>query len=140
MAFTVVGGSAYQAVAIVKLVENDPRYGFLPRTSKIATCKVDPETSGSKLGELLLKAVLQDAATRDSAGLFVKVHPHHTRLVALLEDFGFVDTEQRTVSGEVGSICAPGGRPRGRRPAGRSAALGIATRNGRRVATYSSLG
>lgn len=100
-AFVIEEGSTYQAVAIVKFVEDDPGYAFPRQTSKIATFKVDPEAGGSKLGELLLKAVLYDAALRDSDGLFVEVGPHHARLVALLEDFGFADTTLRTVSEEL---------------------------------------
>lgn len=101
LAFIVQEDSTYQAVAIIKFVEDDPRYGFPPQTSKIATFKVDPDAGGSKLGELLLKAVLYDAAARDSAGLFVEVGPHHRRLIALLQDFGFSETGVGTVSGEL---------------------------------------
>jgi hypothetical protein len=54
-----------------------------------------------KLGELLLKAVLLDAADRDAPGLFVEVHGHHDRLVDFLTQFGFIDTSRRSRAGEL---------------------------------------
>jgi len=62
--FAVIIDGAYQAVAILKLEEDDRRYGFPAGTTKIATLKVHDDHGGSKLGELLLKAVLSDAHER----------------------------------------------------------------------------
>jgi ribosomal protein S18 acetylase RimI-like enzyme len=101
VAFVIAHDGAYQAVALIKLVEDDPAYDFPPGTSKLSTFKVDPTAGGLKLGELLLKAVLLDAAERDCPGVFVEVHRHHGQLIGWLEDFGFVDTGQRTVADEL---------------------------------------
>jgi len=98
--FAVIIDGAYQAVAILKLEEDDRRYGFPAGTTKIATLKVHDDHGGSKLGELLLKALLSDAHERGAAGLFVEVHPRHKQLIGFLADFGFTDTKQRVSGGQ----------------------------------------
>lgn len=101
LVFVVEEEGRYAAIAIVKLVEDDASYGFDPGTSKLATFKVSPDHGGLKLGELLLKAVLFDAADRSAPGLFVEVHGHHEPLIAPLGLFGFRDDGHRTSAGEL---------------------------------------
>ncbi len=68
---------------------------------KLSTFKVAAEASGYKYGELLLKAVFDQAATEGHDGLFVTVFPRHEGLRSLLEDFGFMALPSPTGLGEL---------------------------------------
>ena len=59
------------------------------------------ESAGFRLGELLLKAVFQYARNRKFHSLYVTVFERHEGLVALMQDFGFVEHDARTGLGEL---------------------------------------
>lgn len=99
--FIVRQEGAYAALAILKARETDCEYGFFEPVCKIATLKVEPQRGGSKLGELLLKAIFADASARHVASLYVEVHGKHGLLVELLELFGFSDSGHRTGRDEL---------------------------------------
>jgi L-amino acid N-acyltransferase YncA len=99
--FVIRQDNAYAALAILKAIETDCSYGFSEPVCKIATLKVEPQRGGSKLGELLLKAIFSDASAREVSSLYVEVHQKHKMLIELLELFGFFDSGQRTERGEL---------------------------------------
>ncbi|MBM7806773.1 GNAT superfamily N-acetyltransferase [Geodermatophilus bullaregiensis] len=89
--YVVFDDGKYAALAIVKRREASSSYDFPVPITKIATLKVDADYSGSKYGELLLKAIFQDWAGRDGS-LYVEVYSKHQALVALLNSFGFIQS------------------------------------------------
>lgn len=97
----VVGGDdgAIAALCILK-DEDDGEYGLPRRRMKLCTLKVAETFRGQRLGELLVKAALQEAITRGLAGLSVTVFNKHIDLITLLTDLGFEDTERTTGLGE----------------------------------------
>lgn len=84
----------------------------LPRpVIKISTFKVGTDFGHSKLGELLLKAIFSEVNHRGAGALYVEVFDKQQALIALLNNFGFVDIDARTVRGELvlGKTLRPGG-------------------------------
>lgn len=81
----------YDAIAIVKVEDTHP--GDPSRTStKISTFKVAPHRAGDKVGELLLRTILDWASGQPAVtSLFVEVRPHESKepLLRFLEQFGF---------------------------------------------------
>ena len=88
------------AVAIVKREEDRP-YELMGRVLKMSSFKVSEEFQGRRYGELLLRAVFDYAHANGYDRLYVTVFPHHQRLIALFEDFGFFDFNATTKLGEV---------------------------------------
>jgi GNAT superfamily N-acetyltransferase len=81
----------YDAIAIVKIADEHPED---PRNTatKLSTFKVAPHRAGEKVGELLLRAVLEWAHGQPSVdSLFVEVRPDQGKepLLRFLEQFGF---------------------------------------------------
>jgi len=68
---------------------------------KISTLKVAEEYNGNKYGELLLKAIFEEARSLGVGGLYVTVFEKHQLLITLLEDFGFEAAGARTALGEL---------------------------------------
>lgn len=90
----------YAAIAILKLNEPDCEYGFAKPVTKISTFKVGPEFSGSRYGELLLKAVLQSHHDHQIGSAYVEVWDHHQPLIEFLSLFGYVEAA-KSAKGEV---------------------------------------
>jgi len=88
------------AVCIVKH-EQQPQPWMLGKTLKICTFKVAEDFGGLRLGELLLKTVMEYAAANGYETLFVTVFGKYVRLVDLLTSFGFEDVGQATQRGEM---------------------------------------
>lgn len=83
---------SYAAIAIVKIDEPDCeyKYNFTMPVTKISTFKVGQDFSGSRYGELLLKAVLQSHQDHRVASAYVEVLPRHQRLIDFMSTFGYV--------------------------------------------------
>ncbi len=84
----------YAAIAIVKINESDCAYPFTQPVSKISTFKVAEQFSGSRYGELLLKAVLRSHHDHGVGSAYVEVRPHHQPLIDFLGQFGYVEGAQ----------------------------------------------
>lgn len=97
--FVIEEDGAYAALALMKF-ENDCEYAIEGPVVKISTFKVSEDHSGVKYGELLLKAILHNLTTTESANLYVEVLPSHPEVLEFLAAFGFVDQGQRTGRGE----------------------------------------
>lgn len=81
----------YDAIAIVKIQDAHPA-GLARTSTKISTFKVAPHRAGDKVGELLLRTVLDWATGQPSVtSLFVEVRPDDSKeaLMRFLEQFGF---------------------------------------------------
>lgn len=65
-------------------------------TLKICTFKIADDALGFKLGELLLRAVFDHAATNDFATLFVETYPKQSHLIHLFETFGFFHAGEKS--------------------------------------------
>lgn len=90
---------AYAGLALLK-PEADCAYAFDGPVVKVSTFKVSGAHSGVKYGELLLKAILMEAAATDCMSLYVEVLPSHPEVMDFLEAFGFEDSGHRTTRGE----------------------------------------
>jgi len=90
----------YAAIAIVKIREDDCEYDFVHPVSKISTFKVAQQFSGSRYGELLLKAVLQSHHDHHVSSAYVEVWDHHQPLIDFLGQFGYVSAG-RSQKGET---------------------------------------
>jgi L-amino acid N-acyltransferase YncA len=86
------GGCA--GVTIAKVSKAQPPERHL----KICSFKIADE--GQKYGELLLKALFEHCYANDYKKAYLTVYPHHTRLAALLEQFGFVKQPEPSGRGE----------------------------------------
>lgn len=91
---------AHAAIALLK-VEPSGEHGVPGPLLKISTFKVAPNYSGQKYGELLLKAIFEQAHTDDMAGIFVTVFAKQQALIDLLDDFGFKVQPVMTAAGEL---------------------------------------
>jgi GNAT superfamily N-acetyltransferase len=88
--FVVRQGSVYAGLALLKH-ETDCEYRLCDPVLKISTFKVDEHFSGSKYGELLLKAIFSYANSKGAATLYLEVFERHDSLKLLLAEFGFVE-------------------------------------------------
>jgi hypothetical protein len=103
-------GDRHAALALLK-PEADCGYDLAQPVVKICTFKVSADHPDVKFGELLLKAILMDAAESPTATLYVEVLPSHPEVVGFLENFGFFDTGHRNGRGE--HVLAKSLRPAG---------------------------
>jgi GNAT superfamily N-acetyltransferase len=87
-ALVIDGDGEHAAISILKR-EPTGEHGLPGPQLKVSTFKVADGYSGQKYGELLLKAIFEQAHTERYTGLFVTVLEKHEGLIALLEDFGF---------------------------------------------------
>lgn len=87
-ALVIDGDDEHAAIAILKR-EPTGEHGLAGPQLKVCTFKVADGYSGQKYGELLLKAIFEQAHTEDYIGLFVTVLDKQEALIALLGDFGF---------------------------------------------------
>jgi GNAT superfamily N-acetyltransferase len=100
-ALLVDGHSEHAALTILKK-EQTGEYGIVGPALKLCTFKVANGYSGQKYGELLLKAVFEQAHVEAFASLYVTVFDKHELLIALLEDFGFeIQPDRLTSLGEL---------------------------------------
>jgi GNAT superfamily N-acetyltransferase len=88
--FIVTVEDEYAGLALLKH-EDDADYELEKPIVKISTFKVDPDRSGSKYGELLLKSIFMYAYQQRVASLYVTIFAHHESLRALLGEFGFAE-------------------------------------------------
>lgn len=103
-------GDRHAALALLK-PEPDCEYDLAQPVVKICTFKVSSDHPDVKFGELLLKAILMDAAESTTSTLYVEVLPSHPEVVGFLENFGFYDTGHRNERGE--HVLAKSLRPAG---------------------------
>lgn len=88
---------SYEAISIVKSKDEHP----IRRNSyaiKISTFKVSDHAKGRRLGELLLKTILNWAYREPGrpSEIFVEVRDEKDRLIDFLEDFGFSKIKDKT--------------------------------------------
>lgn len=90
-------------LAAVCLLKDEPggEYSIAGPLLKISTFKVSPECSGNKYGELLLKAVFDQCATSQVAGIYVTVFEKHAELLDVFAAFGFDTIDERSSLGEL---------------------------------------
>jgi GNAT superfamily N-acetyltransferase/rRNA-processing protein FCF1 len=89
------------AAVVIVNPENKPPSPASGRVLKICTMKVADDAFGMRYGELLLKVVFDYAAQNRYEWLYVTTFEKQEHLIQLLEDFGFVPTEERTGLGEL---------------------------------------
>lgn len=100
-ALLIHGDEEHAGIAILKR-EPTGEHGLTGPQLKVCTFKVADGYSGQKYGELLLKAIFEQAHTERYVGLYVTVLDKQEALIALLEDFGFQSLpEVRTSVGEL---------------------------------------
>jgi GNAT superfamily N-acetyltransferase len=87
-ALVIDGEDEHAGIAILKR-EPTGEHGLPGPQLKVCTFKVADSYSGQKYGELLLKAIFEQAHTEGYVGLFVSVLEKQQALISLLEDFGF---------------------------------------------------
>lgn len=98
-AWVIAGAQGYAAVAIVK-EEDGTEIDRPGRTLKICSFKVSDDANGQKFGELLLKAIFEQADAKNVSQLYVTVYPKHEPLVALMKQFGFTPLPGGRKTGE----------------------------------------
>lgn len=96
----VAGAADYAAVCIVK-PESPCEYGLAGKVLKVCTFKVSPAFNGFRFGELLLKTVFDYVVQNGYDWVYLSVFDKQAALIALLHDFGFEDTSERTLLGET---------------------------------------
>ncbi len=104
-------------LAAVCLLKDEPggEYAIAGPLLKISTFKVSPEYSGNKYGELLLKAVFDQCATSQVAGIYVTVFEKHAELLDVFAAFGFDTIDERSSlanSSSTSGFTVPSRRPR----------------------------
>ena len=99
-ALVVEADGSLAAICILK-DEDDDEYGLPGNRLKLCTFKVAESQRRQRLGALLLKAALDNAARRHLSGLYVTVFDKHTELIRLFEDHGFVVSPHVTKEGEL---------------------------------------
>jgi GNAT superfamily N-acetyltransferase len=110
-ALLVADGDAHAGLCILK-PEPNGEYGVAGPLLKLCTFKVSQGHSGQKYGELMLKAISEQAHIERFAGIYSTVFEKHTPLIALLEDFGFrVLPDVLSQAGELVLIKPSGGSP-----------------------------
>jgi ribosomal protein S18 acetylase RimI-like enzyme len=99
----VIRGDDEQVLAALCILkdEDESEYGLPMRRMKLCTLKVAEPYRGQRLGELLIKAALEDAVARKLNGLSVTVFEHHEALLGLLFDLGFAQVDARTALNEL---------------------------------------
>jgi ribosomal protein S18 acetylase RimI-like enzyme len=100
-AFVINGENGGLAGLCIIKDEDDREYGLPRRRLKLCTLKVAEPYRGQRLGELLIKAALDDAVERRRSGLSITVFDHHVELIGLLDDLGFVKCAPQTGLGEL---------------------------------------
>ncbi|MBZ5735640.1 GNAT family N-acetyltransferase [Nocardioides sp. TRM66260-LWL] len=93
-------GGRHAALALIKPEPECEYDGLAQPVVKICTFKVSANHADVKFGELLLKAILTDAAESPTATLYVEVLPTHPEVIGFLQNFGFFDTGHRNARGE----------------------------------------
>jgi GNAT superfamily N-acetyltransferase/predicted RNA-binding protein with PUA-like domain len=93
-------GAGYGALAIVK-PEEKPDVQLRGKVLKVCTFKVSENHDGLKLGELLLKAVLEFATTNGYDWLYLTTHPKQAQLIGFMAAFGFEEAGTKASTGEV---------------------------------------
>lgn len=91
---------AHAAIALLK-PEPGGEHGIPGPLLKISTFKVADNYSGQKYGELLLKAIFEQAHIDSMVGIFVTVFDKQQALIDLLDDFGFKVQPVLTAAGEL---------------------------------------
>lgn len=110
-ALLIDGDEEHAALAILKR-EPTGEHGLPGPQLKVSTFKVADGYSGQKYGELLLKAIFEQAHVEGDVGLYVTVFDKQEALIALLGDFGFLPLNGvRTGIGELVFAKAQGGAP-----------------------------
>jgi len=109
-ALLIDGHGEHAAIAILKR-EPEGSFGLAGPLLKICTFKVADGYSGQKYGELLLKAIFQQAHVENDAGLYLTVYEKHEQLLELIEDFGFLRLPELSRQGELVYTKAHGGNP-----------------------------
>ena len=99
-ALLVEGEEEHAALAVLKQ-ETEGAYGLAGPLLKVCTFKVSGRYSGQKYGELLLKAIFNQAHAENDAGIYMTVFEKHEKLIELVEDFGFRPLQIRSSLGEL---------------------------------------
>lgn len=98
--FVIEGEHGLAGICILK-DENDGEYGLPSNRLKLCTVKVADAHRRQRLGELLLKAALDDGVNRGLSGLYVTVFPKHYELIGLLQDLGWTQWPEVTALNEL---------------------------------------
>jgi GNAT superfamily N-acetyltransferase len=99
-ALLIDGNGEHAAFCILK-PEHAGEHGVAGPLLKLSTFKVAAGYSGQKYGELLLKAIFEQAHLEQMNGIYVTVFDMHDQLLGLLEDFGFERLAARTALNEL---------------------------------------
>ena len=91
---------SYAALMILKIESSDNEFVPDGKVLKVSTFKVEDESRGRNLGELLLKTLFTEAHAHGFDTIYVTVFEKHDRLIDLLEAFGFEKGERLTALGE----------------------------------------
>ncbi len=101
LCFVIRDDDGYAALALLKRESHAEYTELRSPVLKLSTFKVDAAHSGSRYGELLLKAIFATAHDEGAGSLYVTVLPRYELLIQLLDSFGFAITGHRTALGEL---------------------------------------
>jgi hypothetical protein len=101
LAWVIGGENDYLAAFCIINPETNPPIPLQGKVLKLCSFKVAELSSGSRFGELLLKAVFEHAFSNAYEWIFVTLFERHEKLLELLEAFGFTKRQEPTNSGEI---------------------------------------
>lgn len=122
----VIDGDGVLAAVCIAKAERTTSHGMSGNILKVCSFKVSESHLGARFGELLLKTIFIYAHENAFDWTYVTVFEKHEWLLALLRDFGFSQSTERTTLGEL--VMTKPARPTA--PAAEMSALDYAIRFG----------
>jgi hypothetical protein len=97
----VINGDGGLAAVCIAKPEGTPSHGMTGKILKVCSFKVSDAHIGARFGELLLKTIFIYAHENAFNWTYITVFEKHEWLLALLRDFGFNQSADRTNRGEL---------------------------------------
>lgn len=97
----VIDGDGCLAAVCITKAERDTGHGMTGRILKVCSFKVSESRVGARFGELMLKTIFVYAHENRFDWIYVTVFEKHEWLIAVLRDFGFEQSVERTKLGEL---------------------------------------
>lgn len=97
----VIDGDGGLAAVCIAKAERDPGHQMTGSVLKVCSFKVSESHLGARFGELMLKTLFVYAHENKFHWLYVTVFDKHKWLIALLREFGFEESTERTKRGEL---------------------------------------
>lgn len=97
----VIDGDRGLAAVCIAKSERDAGHGMAGNILKVCSFKVSESRVGARFGELMLKTIFVYAHENAFEWIYVTVFEKHEWLIALLKQFGFDQSAERTKLGEL---------------------------------------